>query len=200
MVGCKLLSSRPKQSIVKQIKFLTIPVLLFIIILASVSIYINKINGYGSESYKLRINDFQIAMPLFKQKIIGGWGYQNFNELVSHQDKILRNGDNSMSNGLVKILYEGGIYLGIMYLLPIIILAVYKYKKENKKYGSILLILYLLIELISFPFDNSYFIYYFMALGYANIIIKKSENPETLMNLEHENLNYLNLNIPQEEV
>lgn len=143
-------------------------ILIFIVGMLSLGgykIYYNKINS-GGVSAIVRRDDARIGLLLFKQNIIFGWGYSNWGMMTSMQDPIIRRGDiGGHTNGLVNILYCGGIYLAIGYIYTI-----YKFitKIFNNNKRSILLLLYLLIQLYVFPIQFSYFMYVFMIYGSIN--------------------------------
>lgn len=143
-------------------------ILIFIVGLLSIlayKIYYNKVN-YGGNSANVRRDDARIGLLLFKKKVLFGWGYSNWGPMTSMQDSILRKGDiGGHTNGLVNILYCGGIYLAIIYIFTVYNFIL-KSLKNNKR--SILILLYLLIQTYIFPIQFSYFMYVFIIAGSIN--------------------------------
>jgi hypothetical protein len=172
-ISGKLVLTKSTSHRVNVLKRILIPVVAILSFIVISSLIIDKITTYGSVSYSVRMDDFNIALNLFKEKPLFGWGYNNYEPVVAMQNSVFRSGDvGGASNGIMNILYQGGIFLCIYYIVPLILLFKYLYKVKNNKLGTAMLFVYIIIQLTSYPFQDSGFMHIFLACGYASAVVK----------------------------
>ena len=124
MFMIKSILKNDKYSIRKTMIFLPIVVLMIIL---SFNIYNQKSD---SRSYSVRIDDYRASYISWKENIVFGNGYGN-NEVFKSNISSFRINNTGQSSSIGAILSQGGIYLLMFYLFPVILLLI-KYK-ENKK-------------------------------------------------------------------
>lgn len=176
----KFITHNFKNRNLKLIKISSIPLFIVCFAVLVYKVYFEKTTSYGISSYLIRNDDLVSGLILFKQKFLFGWGIDNIDILRSVQNLSIReSGASSNSNGIVTILYQGGIYLAAAYIIPMIFLLKYYWKEEKRKLFAIMLMLYLLFELYSYPFQNSLFMFLFLSIGYTSKILdSKAMNSE----------------------
>lgn len=139
----------------------------FIVFLCILCVYLFGAKLQTS-SYSVRTNNFSTAFLLFKNKPIFGYGYNNYtieNEIA----KGLYNKTYSLSSSFAQILVDGGIYLTLLYLLPLCFIT-YHYIKE-RKYNNVL---FILINFILFLFMTyAYTLLIVFELSYMYILSLK---------------------------
>lgn len=161
-----------KSKIISILKKVATPIIILITIFVSINIVDNKINNTsvsnGLSSVNARLDDFELGTKLFLEKPIIGWGYNNASELEKRQSLTYRGekGKGS-SNGLVTLMYQGGIYLFIFFFIGF--LGYIKILKEINDNKIILLfnLVVLILTLLSEPYVFSPFVYLITTYGYV---------------------------------
>lgn len=147
----------------------TTPILIYMLYL----IYNYKYNAHSISS-SVRRDDTRLGLLLFKQKKLFGWGYANWDPLTDMQDYKSRFGDiGGHSNGLVNILYSGGIYLTILYFISFLG-NIKTFLKIDYK-CALAIASYIILQLYFFPWQFSYFMYLFIILGVLSYILDMNE-------------------------
>ncbi len=113
----------------KVTKTLLFPIIVIISIICIFVVFQDKKNA-NINSYSIRNDDIQVAMTSLKNNPIFGDGFAN-NEIAISNMSSFRLYNTGLSSTFVIILIQGGIYLTIFYLLPIIGLTIKSYKKED---------------------------------------------------------------------
>lgn len=148
--------SKGKQSI----KILVLPIIGILVF----SIGINLLNDKkGTSSYSFRIDDYIACYKAWIKKPLFGNGYKRTEEIVSNMDS--NRTKTGLSNSIMVLLAQGGIYLFIFYVIPIF--RAYKYARINKKNGVAILDGILLILFITTIFLYKPIAINLLAMGYA---------------------------------
>ncbi|WP_128215476.1 hypothetical protein [Clostridium manihotivorum] len=153
--------------LIKLLKNIFIPIITFACGVVAIYIYISKVQGFGKLSYGIRQEDFLLGLKLFKERIIAGWGFDNLNAIIFLESSDLRgNGLGSnwgSSNGLTLLMYQGGLYFLMVYVT-----GIYYYFKDlylKNKIGSLILLSWLILFLISEPIQYNRLIIFFVVYG-----------------------------------
>lgn len=194
----KIITTSTKSAFVNFIRRFITPVLTVLCLVTIYHIFENKISTNGQGSYRVRKDDFFIGLQLFKQKILTGWGYGNRDILIQVQSSQIRGGDmGGISNSFLRMLYQQGLYILPFYIIPMISLFKNIYYYQKNKIGALALYIYFIIELASYPFEDSIFFMTFLAIGYVNMIFNKNTKPyiQNKYNLENANVKLFTNNI-----
>lgn len=113
----------------KVTKTILFPIILVIGIISIFVVFQDKKNA-DINSYSIRNDDIQVAMTSLKNNPIFGDGFTN-NEIAISNMSSFRLYNTGLSSTFVIVLIQGGIYLSIFYLLPIILLTIKSYKKKD---------------------------------------------------------------------
>lgn len=117
------------KSDAKITKTILFPIILVTGIISIFVVFQDKKNA-DINSYSIRNDDIQVAMTSLKNNPIFGDGFTN-NEIAVSNMSSFRLYNTGLSSTFVIILIQGGIYLSIFYLLPIILLTIKSYRKKN---------------------------------------------------------------------
>lgn len=113
------------------------------------------ING---DSLNIRINDYYAGFISWLQHPILGNGINNYSSITKYMDpsRVLYNGNNGFSNGLMEIMAYGGIYLLLFYILPLLLLCLFK---RNRIYNiGLSIIMFTLFATTIISFDELFLI------------------------------------------
>lgn len=113
----------------KATKTILFPIIFVIGVISILVVFQDKKNA-DINSYSIRNDDIQVAMTSLKNNPIFGDGFTN-NEIAVSNMSSFRLYNTGLSSTFVIILIQGGIYLSIFYLLPMILLTIKSYKKKN---------------------------------------------------------------------
>ncbi|WP_139356017.1 O-antigen ligase family protein [Clostridium felsineum] len=113
----------------KTIKMLLLSIVfIFGVLIGYYVLKYKSINGAGS--ILLRSEDFKLGFSLFVKKPLLGWGILNDEPLNNIMGLYrYKNGNSGTSNGLIMLLYQGGIYMIMLYIIPLYYFV--KYYKGN---------------------------------------------------------------------
>lgn len=104
-----------KNFMLKNIRFIILPILLVAIIIGIKSLLTEKTNNNFS-SVSVRLDDYKVGWQAWKQHKLFGIGIQNYKYLSQYMDswRIMNLG---FSNSVTDIFSGGGIYLALLYVL-----------------------------------------------------------------------------------
>ncbi|WP_426355792.1 O-antigen ligase family protein [Latilactobacillus sakei] len=112
-------SSEKFKKIKKIINIIWIPILTIVSVYIVLLLLKTKLNG---ESYSLRMDDFNAGLEAFKDHPFFGNGFADTTSMLKYMNtsRMIQPGKTGFSNGLLLIFIQGGLYLGIIYILPLI--------------------------------------------------------------------------------
>lgn len=177
LIIAKFINGNKKQKILQYIKILWIPL---IVIGGAYMVFIVMGEKKGSASYNTRMDDFKASFLAWQDEPILGNGYKNNESIIQYMSKS-RIANTGLSNSMLVLLAQGGIYLSIFYLIPFIKLIKYglKYKDNN----IIIFTITMMILFITTIFLYKPIAINFIAMGYAfnsNQNAKKMEDKNVL--------------------
>ena len=118
--------------------FVGIPSTFLIAVVSIIAIFKDKLKtNIGSASLLLRIYDMKLALEYFKEKLIWGWGIGNDN-LIKSATYYGTTVDGN-ANGITKLLYQGGVFFTLFYIVLLILL----FNFLNRKFGKLISIVIL---------------------------------------------------------
>ena len=175
LISLKLLLIKSNRKLLRLIKAGIFPVI--IVFLISIGfIFINeKINDSKSDergSYSVRIDDFKIAYKAWEKNKYIGHGFLR-HDITQKYMSSSRLYDTGGSNSLIIILPQGGLYLMLLYLVPILIcIFVSIYRKDLNTFSEYIIAVLLFLS-TNIPY--TYMMIYFLAKGWS-MIIQNEEN------------------------
>jgi hypothetical protein len=134
----------------RKISLIFTPIIL--IILAFI-IFVLIENKAKSNSYSIRGDDIRVAMITLKNSPIFGDGYLNNDVAISNMSGF-RLYNTGLSSSFVIVLIHGGIYLSVIYLIPIIFVILKSFKYKNYFVFSIGILQILLYFTTTFQYTN----------------------------------------------
>lgn len=145
--------------------------ILFAVIMFNLAIKVINDKIYGTtDSFSSRKYDVEIAFKYFKEKPILGYGIEN-NNVISQSAFYAGN-----SNGITKLLYQGGVYFFSIYVIMYILFIRNIYKRKGIV-SSIIISVFILLQVMSqvmiYDVILLYFLYYF-SMGSSNEKFKKN--------------------------
>ncbi|GEQ20888.1 hypothetical protein CBU02nite_13940 [Clostridium butyricum] len=181
IISINLINSRKNYGLLKKMCLY-----LFVMILMISSMFfinykvIQSKDIYGS--YSIRMDDIKVGIEAWKDNIIMGKGYNRYDLVQQYMSINDRGNDIGGSNGIMKILPEGGIYLLSIYIFPLVIALVYSIKYRVKNVIIFETILVILLININVPYR--FIMIYFLSLGlsylFKNDSSKIGENYEKI--------------------
>lgn len=167
----KLIISRPKQKAIRYVKWFSLPLLLLIVSMISLDIAVQKL---GTDSGSVRLDDFVVGFNAWKDNPLFGAGIGNDKYIQSYMNS-RRTFNTGFSNSIFQILAHGGLYLGLLYLFPIVCGM-----KRSIKSKSISMMVFIMavIYLVTFTvFSYQYLLFYLLIFIWkSNGITRKSNN------------------------
>ncbi len=100
-----------------KIKIIILPIAFLIILTIGTTFFYDK---QGSNSYNIRNDDYTAGFSAFKDNPTFGSGYLNNNGVVKYMSDY-RMYNTGLSNSFIIVLVQGGIYLIIFYLAPLLL-------------------------------------------------------------------------------
>lgn len=149
------------------IKMLT-PIFIVAVILIGVFVFNKKTL---TMSYKIRIDDYKACLTTWKQNPLFGVGFMNTKSIQENMNSF-RRFNLGLSNSLFVILAQGGIYLLILYIIPIFNLF-----KNFKKQKETLVIIIFLILLVTTIFHLTILTFNGLAIG-LSLYFKELGDPQ----------------------
>lgn len=160
LVFIRIIQYKSKNNTYISIKLVLLPVVLLICIIISLYFLNDKING-TSGSYIVRMDDYISGYNAWKQHKIIGNGYKRHDITIQYTQ--LNNRNEGGSSALMAILPQGGLYLVILYISPLILAIRYSIKKKN--INIVILSATILILFIVTNIPYSHMIIYMLASG-----------------------------------
>lgn len=146
-------------NIAKTVTYLISPILIIISLVVIIKVVNDK---KQSESWLIRLDDYKACFEAWKDNILFGNGYGNEESIEKYMSAFREEG---LSNSIMVLLAQCGIYLFILYFIPIYRMIVYGIKIKNIKISIFVMIL--LILFITTIFTYTAMIINFLAIGYA---------------------------------
>lgn len=160
----KMIIYNPLRKSMKIMKLVTIPIIVCFLGLVSILIINSKIHNTSLKSYSVRLDDFRVGIYTWKQNDkISGTGFKNLNIFRSNLNVSVRGKDIGGSIGIMNILFQGGIYLMMIYLISFSRFIYYSINYKNPKIFIIVCIF--LVQLVLNPIQYRYILIYLLAFG-----------------------------------
>ena len=106
----------------------------------------------STASYSTRMDNYQAGFAAWLEKPILGSGYLNMTNVIAHYSSFRLN-DIGYSNSIFRVLAQGGIYLALIYVVPMLkSIQEAIITRNSKKDGFLLIFLYYFIT-TSFPYN-----------------------------------------------
>lgn len=144
----------------KKFKFILTLILFIIAIFFTRNLIIDK---QKTASYYARIDDYIASYNAWKENPIFGNGYKNSEVIIKYMG-VFRKNNTGLSNSILVLLAQCGIYMFVFYFIPVIKTVKYGIKSNNKNIISFDIILILLFCTTIFLYKP--LILYFLAMGY----------------------------------
>lgn len=121
-----------------RIKFILLPVVSMFVLIISTTLFMEK---QTTRSYDIRNNDYNAGLQVFKKYPIFGSGFLNY-DIVKKYMSDFRMYNTGLSSSFIIILTQGGIYLTIFYLIPMVgnCIKLYTNKKTNMTLFQVMLL------------------------------------------------------------
>lgn len=165
-------------------KIILLPILFFIFLIIGTTFFNDK---QSTNSYNIRNDDYTASFRVFNDYPIFGSGFANNNIVIKYMSKF-RLYNTGLSNSFVVLLVQGGLYLLIFYLLPVILNSLNLIKSKNK---NLFLIEIMLLQFYLF-FMNAYqytsLMIIFLAFDYYILLFYNKNND--LKNLQFKEETY----------
>ncbi len=163
-------------------KIILLPILFFIFLIIGTTFFNDK---QSTNSYNIRNDDYTASFRVFNNYPIFGSGFANNNIVIKYMSKF-RLYNTGLSNSFVVLLVQGGLYLVIFYLLPVILNSLNLIKSKNK---NLFLIEIMLLQLYLF-FMNAYqytsLMIIFLAFDYYILLFYNKNNDLKNLQLKEE--------------
>ena len=163
-------------------KIILLPILFFIFLIIGTTCFNDK---QSTNSYNIRNDDYTASFRVFNDYPIFGSGFANNNIVIKYMSKF-RLYNTGLSNSFVVLLVQGGLYLVIFYLLPVILNSLNLIKSKNK---NLFLIEIMLLQLYLF-FMNAYqytsLMIIFLAFDYYILLFYNKNNDLENLQLKEE--------------
>lgn len=131
---------------------------IMIVMLIPLSVYVIQVMmdmKQSTGSYSLREDDYYVGFITWLQNPIFGWGFNNWEALQANMKGRVNDG---FSNSIFSVLTQGGIFMGLMYFIPILIGIT---SKEFKRF--VVCIVYAIL-FISIIFQTAYINFFLFCL------------------------------------
>lgn len=163
-------------------KIILLPILFFIFLIIGTTFFNDK---QSTNSYNIRNDDYTASFRVFNDYPIFGSGFANNNIVIKYMSKF-RLYNTGLSNSFVVLLVQGGLYLLIFYLLPVILNSLNLIKSKNK---NLFLIEIMLLQFYLF-FMNAYqytsLMIIFLAFDYYILLFYNKNNDLKNLQLKEE--------------
>lgn len=175
LISLKLLFIKSNRKLLRLLKASILPVI--IVFLTSIGlIFINeKINDSKNNkvgSYSVRMDDYKIAYEAWEKNKYIGHGFSR-HDITQQYMSLSRLNDTGGSNSLIVILPQGGLYLMLCYLVPILIcIFISIYSKDLSRLSECIIVVLLFLS-TNIPY--TYMMICFLAKGWS-MIIQDKEN------------------------
>lgn len=143
------------------IKYLIVVFLSIFLIFVVYSLLIDK---QKTASYYARMDDYIASYKAWMDYPILGNGYKNSDAIIFYMSNFRKN-NIGLSNSIMVLLAQGGIYLFLLYLIPA--LKTFKYGLKTKNNNIIIFDIIIIMLFATTIFMYKPLIFYFLALGYS---------------------------------
>lgn len=106
----------------------------------------------STASFSTRMDNYQAGFEAWKEHLIMGAGYLNMETVMAHYSSFRLN-DVGFSNSVFRVLAQGGLYLSIIYLIPMLKMLTSGINRRNGKLLAFLLIYLYFFITTSFPYN-----------------------------------------------
>lgn len=145
-------------------KFFGLPIAT--IIIAAIGIYVLA-DKQDTMSFLLRVDDFIVGYNTWIESPLFGWGAGNTYPLQQHMD-FWRARETGFSNSVFWILAQGGIYLGLPYIVSAIYVFTNMYKLNEYKALCFMFVYLIMLSVTIAPFVNITFVVFISLLMYTH--------------------------------
>lgn len=121
----------------------------------------------GTASYKTRMDNYLAGFLAWKEHPFMGAGYLNMSTIQNHYSSIRLN-DLGYSNSVFRLLAQGGLYLSIIYIVPIV--KAIKASVASKNWYMISYVLIFIYFFITTSFTYNYVMYLILGLMYFGTV------------------------------
>lgn len=149
MIVGKYIITEFKSRLHTIIKKVALPLLCVIACIAAFMLLKTKVQ---SNSFLIRLDDYQAGYLSWKDSPIMGNGYGN-TEALDQYKSAFRAYNTGQSNSILKILSEGGIYFLLFYFVPWIGCIIYALKNREKNIVIIAISMFVLFFVTIFPYN-----------------------------------------------
>lgn len=157
----------------KKIKFVMLVIVSIISLFLVSGLIIDK---QKTASYYTRLDDYTASYNAWKENLVFGNGYKNSETIIKYMGDFRKN-NTGLSNSLLVLLAQCGVYMFTFYFIPVIKSVIFAFKNKNKNIIAFAIILVLLFCTTIFLYKP--LIFYFLAMGY-NLDYKQKEETEML--------------------
>lgn len=154
-----IFNNKEKNKTIRLLKILTIPIIAILFVTVSNTFLNDKMQ---STSYNARVNDYTYGIKVWKEYPIFGCGYENTEPITNYLPNYYIGG---LSNSIIELLTEGGIYLFALYVIPLI-----KYTNisiKQKKYNQLMYVAVIVYLMFTTIFSYRLLFINMLAFGFA---------------------------------
>lgn len=169
LIFFKILLQKSNKKIVKITKSIWFPILG--IILFSITAFFYDFRS-ETNSYSIRIDDYRASYQAWLEHPIVGNGYGSVEQIEEYMSGFRMN-NTGLSNSILVLLAQGGIYLGIIYMIPFALAIIYGIKTQ--KSSVIIFAGTIMILFITTIFQYTVMMLNLLAIGYSLMGIGKQE-------------------------
>ena len=106
----------------------------------------------ATASYRTRMDNYLAGFKAWKEHLLMGAGYLNMDTIMAHYSSFRLN-DIGYSNSIFRVLAQGGLYLAIIYIIPVIKALTSGIKERNGKFLAFVLVYLYFFITTSFPYN-----------------------------------------------
>jgi len=175
LIIAKFLFVDAKTKTTKHLKLLIIPLIGIIgIYILTTALSLKK---NDTASFSVRMDDYKASFLAWKDHLLLGNGYKNDASIIQYMNPS-RLSNTGLSNSILVLLAQGGLYLGIFYIFPAIKMILYGVKAKKMNIVTFTVTLLIL-------FSTTIFLYKvlainFVAMGYAYRKKKINKNTDEI--------------------
>lgn len=158
-------------------KLIFLPFVIIGILMTGALFYTDK---QSTSSYNIRTDDYAASFQVFKQYPLFGGGYQNRDIIIKYMSDF-RQYNTGLSNSFITIIAQGGIFLTIFYLAPMILVFLKIFKNRKRDFTVFQLVLLQIYLFFTITFQYSSLMLFLLALDYYLLL---SNNNNTNLILE----------------
>lgn len=160
MIIMSIVLKKQKRDITKMLKFLILPFI--IVVLGIISLFFFS-ERKETTSYSDRLDDYNACYLAWKDNILLGNGYGDNTPIQMYMSSF-RMHNTGLSNSIMVVLAQGGIYLFLLYLIPTIRAIVYALL--NKKKNVLMFVTTIIALFVLTIFQYKIILINFLAIGF----------------------------------